>query len=483
MNYINMILDINILLTSFFLIFINYLILLNRKLIAEKLKIYDYPNNRKIHKTPTPLIGGLCIFVSLIILNFIFYFTNSVEIKNFFILIFIYSLFFFIGLWDDIKNLSPKIRTLLILIVITSLLLLDENYLIEELRFKYSEIIIELNYFSIIFTAFCFFALYNALNFIDGYNGIAITISIYWCSFLFTKNNNLIYFFIFLILFLEILNGSVATSFLYLIAIYLVNIIVTKKINFIFSFSIILVCVLLHTFKYEYRNATWGKAHINASLANVEAAQKENEKSQRSTLDKSKILITTYSNSFLNLKNNKLANSMETFKKRNFKRLTHSFNSLVVVSYLSPQHVPHWNGYSYKIFASKFIPRIFWDGKPSDTLGNGFGKRYKILNNIDRTTSWNMPVLNEFFVNFGSVGVMIGMFLLGSIFTLVPLLLNYRYNNYLFVITFITLYPLFYLESHFSLTFGAVFQTFIFLLVYVYFFKKFLSFMRGFFNF
>lgn len=293
----------------------------------------------------------------------------------------------------------------------------------------------------------------------------------------------ILYFFIFLILFLEILNGSVATSFLYLIAIYLVNIIVTKKINFIFSFSIILVCVLLHTFKYEYRNATWGKAHINASLANVEAAQKENEKSQRSTLDKSKILITTYSNSFLNLKNNKLANSMETFKKRNFKRLTHSFNSLVVVSYLSPQHVPHWNGYSYKIFASKFIPRIFWDGKPSDTLGNGFGKRYKILNNIDRTTSWNMPVLNEFFVNFGSVGVMIGMFLLGSIFTLVPLLLNYRYNNYLFVITFITLYPLFYLESHFSLTFGAVFQTFIFLLVYVYFFKKFLSFMRGFFNF
>ena len=209
-----MILDINILLTSFFLIFINYLILLNRKLIAEKLKIYDYPNNRKIHKTPTPLIGGLCIFVSLIILNFIFYFTNSVEIKNFFILIFIYSLFFFIGLWDDIKNLSPKIRTLLILIVITSLLLLDENYLIEELRFKYSEIIIELNYFSIIFTAFCFFALYNALNFIDGYNGIAITISIYWCSFLFTKNNNLIYFFIFLILFLICLYNLYGKLFL-----------------------------------------------------------------------------------------------------------------------------------------------------------------------------------------------------------------------------------------------------------------------------
>ncbi len=307
--------------------------------------------------------------------------------------------------------------------------------------------------------------------------------------FVFYKNNLnilfkvILYFLIFLILFLEILNGSVATSFLYLIAIYLINFIVTKKINFIFSFSMILVLILLHTFKYEYRNVTWGKAHINASLANVDAANEENEKHQRTTLDKGKLLITTYTNSLSNLKDNKLANSMETIMGRNYKRLSHSLQSLLVVSYLSPQYVPHWNGFSYKIFASKIIPRIFWDEKPSDTLGNAFGKRYKILNNIDRGTSWNMPVLNEFFVNFGLAGVMIGMFFIGSIFTLVPLLLNFRYNNFLFMITFITLYPLFYLESHFSLIFGAVFQTFIFLLVYVYFFKKFLSVMRGFFNF
>lgn len=197
-----MLMDINVLLICFFLIFTNYLILSNRKFIADKLGLYDYPNDRKIHKTPTPLIGGPCIFISLIILNSIFYFAELINIKNFLILIFIYSLFFLIGLWDDVRNLTPKIRTFLILMIIISLLFLDKNYIIQELRFKYSELIIELNYLSIIFTIFCFFSLYNALNFIDGYNGVTISISIFWCFFLFLKNNNLIYFFIILILFL-----------------------------------------------------------------------------------------------------------------------------------------------------------------------------------------------------------------------------------------------------------------------------------------
>ena len=115
--------------------------------------------------------------------------------------------------------------------------------------------------------------------------------------------------------------------------------------------------------------------------------------------------------------------------------------------------------------------------KPSDILGNEFGKRYKILNISDTSTSWNMPVLNEFFVNFGLIGVLTGMFFMGLIFSIIRFL-NYKYDNYLFIITFITLYPLFYLESHFSLHFGAVIQTFIFLLIYLYFFKKFLLIMK-----
>ena len=289
----------------------------------------------------------------------------------------------------------------------------------------------------------------------------------------------ILYILIFFILLLEILDGSIAKSFLYIIGIYLVNFIVTKKYNLKFLFSIILLCVLLHSFKYEYRNMIWGKSNLNSSLSNYEDAKKENQKSHNNT-NKVKLFITSYYNSLNNIKNEEI---ISIFIKRNLSRLTHSIKSLVVVVDLSPKYVPYWEGYSYKILATKFIPRIFWENKPSDILGNVFGKRYKILNESDTNTSWNMPILNEFYVNFGIIGVLMGMFLLGLIFSLIPIFLNYKYDNYLFIITFITLYPLFYLESHFSLTFGAVLQTFIFLLVYLYFFKKFLSIIKNFFKF
>ena len=286
-----------------------------------------------------------------------------------------------------------------------------------------------------------------------------------------------LYVLIFVVLFFEILDGSIAKSFLYFISIYLINFIVTKKINFKLIFAFVLVCILLHSFKYEYRNVTWGHANINSQLSNYENAEKEAEKIHNTT-DKIKLLMFTYFESIQNIKNKEIKKTFNTLIKRNYGRLIHSFKSLLIVVGLSPQHVPHWDGYSYKIFASKFIPRIFWNEKPSDTLGNEFGKRYKVLNISDQGTSWNMPVLNEFFVNFGLVGVIMGMFFLGLIFSSVPLLLNYRYDNYLFIITFITLYPLFFLESHFSLNFGAVIQTFIFLMIYLYFFKKFLLIMK-----
>ena len=127
------------------------------------------------------------------------------------ILISVYSLFFLIGLWDDISQISPKVRTLAILIITIILLISEKNYLIQELRFKHSNSIIQLGSFALIFTIFCFFSLYNALNFIDGCNGVSISIVIYWTVFLFIANNNLQYFFIILvmlIIFFYNLNGK-----------------------------------------------------------------------------------------------------------------------------------------------------------------------------------------------------------------------------------------------------------------------------------
>ena len=124
-------------------------------------------------------------------------------------------------------------------------------------------------------------------------------------------------------------------------------------------------------------------------------------------------------------------------------------------------HIKYLQLSLYQEFFGKINHQIFW--------AMNSAKGLKFYMRVDTSTSWNMPVLNEFFVNFGLIGVLTGMFFMGLIFSIIPIFLNYKYDNYLFIITFITLYPLFYLESHFSIHFGAVLQTFIFLFVYLYF--------------
>ena len=293
----------------------------------------------------------------------------------------------------------------------------------------------------------------------------------------------ILYLLILLIIYIELLDGSVAKSFLYLIALYLINFIVSKKINLKVMISIIFVSIFIHTFKYEYRNVIWGEKNLNSTLKNYEFAKKQNNKKQN-ILDRSNYFIKTYKDSLMNFdfkmgdpKHNKLSKG-KSFLKRNFTRLTHSFQSLLIVTALSPDKITYWEGSSYKILLTKFVPRIFWANKPSDTLGNEFGLRYKVLSEKDNHTSWNMPVLNEFYVNFGLLGTIFGMLFLGAFFKTVTVLLNFDYKNYFFLISFITLYPLFYLESHLSLTFGAVLQTFIFLYIYIFIFKKILLIMK-----
>ncbi|MCX6743755.1 MAG: DUF192 domain-containing protein [Candidatus Parcubacteria bacterium] len=87
------------------------------KTIAIQLKILDYPDGeRKIHKTPIPLLGGVAVFLSFIlVLAYYSFFTNLV-IWGFIlpkhILGIILASFIIIlgGVLDDKYNLKPKIQ-------------------------------------------------------------------------------------------------------------------------------------------------------------------------------------------------------------------------------------------------------------------------------------------------------------------------------------------------------------------------------------
>ena len=77
-----------------------------------------------------------------------------------------------------------------------------------------------------------------------------------------------------------------------------------------------------------------------------------------------------------------------------------------------------------------------------------------------------MPVLNEFYVNFGKKGVIIGMLLIGILFGILSKIGSItNLKNIESVVLFFLFLPLFFMESHLSLLLGAIIQSYIFLLV------------------
>ena len=70
------------------------------------------------------------------------------------------------------------------------------------------------------------------------------------------------------------------------------------------------------------------------------------------------------------------------------------------------------------------MPRIFWEDKPSDEYANSAGRRYDVLGKDDRNTSWNFPILNETYANYGFYGVFIIMLSLGIFVNPYKLILN-----------------------------------------------------------
>lgn len=274
------------------------------------------------------------------------------------------------------------------------------------------------------------------------------------------KNNKIFIFLILSILIstpiiFELLSGSFNFPFMILFLLYVYYFVFNKKIKVIPFILISVIFLFIHLGKYDYRLKTWSEAEKNLNF-----------------YEKSKIFLNVYfSNQTKDLKFDNLIKRSDNFRLE--RRIFHSYWSLIIVTKETPNKISYWSGYSYKILSSKLIPRIFWKEKPSDTLGNEFGHRYNVLTKKsentkrDNSTSWNMPVLNEFYVNFGKYGVVAGMFLIGLIINFITRIFSINKNrNVEYIISFYLFIPLFFMESHLSLLFGALIQSYIFLIIF-----------------
>lgn len=151
--------------------------------ISQKFKLIDFPNEkRKIHTSPTPIMGGI-IILTIFILNIAIYFllNQSIDILIIFSLGVIY---FLVGLYDDIKNLSSYFRLVFLFLITYLFLSFSDNLLIRELDFNYNNIIFDLGYFSVFVTTLCLLLLVNSLNLADGINGLSTMLIFFWIVYI-----------------------------------------------------------------------------------------------------------------------------------------------------------------------------------------------------------------------------------------------------------------------------------------------------------
>ena len=177
-----MLIEITSLLIIFIIAFILTFILVPiAKKIGINLGIFDSLNARKVKKIKLVRIGGLAIFLGffLSVLGFAF----SHHILKFLIIdyrellfLLVLSLFFFlIGIFDDILSLSPLKRLLFSFVLAYfawNFGINLNNIDISFLNFGF-KIIIFPNYLSLIFTLIWLVGVTNAINWIDGLDGLA----------------------------------------------------------------------------------------------------------------------------------------------------------------------------------------------------------------------------------------------------------------------------------------------------------------------
>ena len=149
--------------------------LLLRNFAKEKKILVDLPNrSRKFHKRPTPLTGGLSIFIALVVSGKIYIDLNSLNgyLPDFTYQLIIASIpLLIVFLIDDTRGIKPWIR-LIVQILLAMYVIMTTGVYLENLGNLFGLGILNLGIFSIPVTIFCVVGVMNAFNMIDGINGL-----------------------------------------------------------------------------------------------------------------------------------------------------------------------------------------------------------------------------------------------------------------------------------------------------------------------
>ncbi|TJX13392.1 undecaprenyl/decaprenyl-phosphate alpha-N-acetylglucosaminyl 1-phosphate transferase [Tissierella creatinini] len=137
---------------------------------AFKIGAIDIPKDeRRVHKEPMPLMGGLAIYFAVVITSLIF-----IPIDKTLISVLVGGTIILIsGMIDDRKGMSPKLK--LLFQIVAGLVLIAGDVKVDFFTnpFTINNDLIYLNWLSIPITLFWVVGITNTLNLIDGLDGLA----------------------------------------------------------------------------------------------------------------------------------------------------------------------------------------------------------------------------------------------------------------------------------------------------------------------
>ncbi len=149
--------------------------------MALALNIVDMPSNKKMHTMPTPLLGGLAIYLG-VVGSFFFFADSFMSLAPIFICA---TVILYMGTYDDIKGLSARLR-LFIQILLALILMLNG------IRISFLPQSIWGNIGEILVTVIWIVGVTNAYNYLDGLDGLATGSAIlnFFCFLVILYNTN-----------------------------------------------------------------------------------------------------------------------------------------------------------------------------------------------------------------------------------------------------------------------------------------------------
>lgn len=159
--------------SSFYLIISGLLtvgLLVTFGLIAHKFSLVDAPDARRRHAAPTPLVGGLCIFLASALGLLLF--AEGMD-SDLYLMLFFGLLFLLLGVVDDLIDVKAIVKFIVQLCLVSIFIISQDFYVTNVGSLFGSGRSVTLGALSFPFTLIAIVGLTNAINMIDGCDGLA----------------------------------------------------------------------------------------------------------------------------------------------------------------------------------------------------------------------------------------------------------------------------------------------------------------------